>query len=182
MLPSEGNIRRIYIVYTDISRTMEEKGRLQRQYEEQLLEYYHKPGVNELILGHSNISQDKVVEIRDSTGSALLKRFGTSRKAFYRGFAGLIIRETDRKAFLTLFGNDAMLRTFAENKTEQTMDCFIRLPKEKHGRYVRFKVNLLSGPDGGEVIGILTVTDITEETISKRIFRQLTVKIGRAHV
>lgn len=175
MLPSEGNVRRIYIVYTDISKTMEEKGRLQRQYEEQLLEHYHKPGANELILGHSIISKDKVVEIRDSTDSALLKRFGTSRKALYQGLAGLIIREKDRSEFLNLFWNDAMLRAFAENKTEQTMECFIRLPKEKHGRYVRFKVNLLSGPDGGEVIGILTVTDITEETISKRIFRQLTV-------
>ena len=56
MLPLTDNISRIYIVYTDISKTIEKQEQLRRQYEEQLLQHYHKTGVNELILGHGNIS------------------------------------------------------------------------------------------------------------------------------
>ncbi len=61
--------------------------------------------------------------------------------------------------------NESLLDAYAQNKTEQVMSCFIRLPEEKYGRFVQFKVNLLTGPEAGEIIGILTVTDITEETI-----------------
>ena len=74
-----------------------------------------------------------------------------------------------------MFMNESMLDAYAQNKTEQVMSCFIRLPEEKYGRFVQFKVNLLTGPEAGEIIGILTVTDITEETISERIFHQLSV-------
>ena len=84
MLPSPDEIRRIYIVYTDITKTIEEQEQLRRRYEEQLLEHYHKNGANELILGHSSISRDRVVEMRDSTDSALVERFGRRRDAFFR--------------------------------------------------------------------------------------------------
>lgn len=175
MLSANDGVRRIYIVYTDISRNVEEKERLRRRYEEQLLEHYHKPGTNELILGHSNISQNRVVEMRDSTDSALLKRFGSKRDGFFRGLADLIIKEEDRKAFLDRFLNEPLLEVFTRNRTEQVMSCLAQLPEDPCGRYVQFKVNLLEGPEAGEVIGILTVTDITEEIISERIFRQLSV-------
>ena len=59
--------------------------------------------------------------------------------------------------------------------SEIIRDFFVRLPKEKRGRYVRFKVNLVETPDTGDVTGILTVTDITEQTISERILRRLSV-------
>lgn len=175
MLPSTDNVSRIYIVYTDITAMMEEKEQLRRRYEEQLLQHYHKPGANELILGHCNISRNKIVEIRDSTDSMLLKRFGIHRNLFFQGLSGLIIKDEDRKAFLDSFLNEPMLMAFADHKTEQVMNCFIRLPEEAYGRYVQFKVNLLMGPDGEDVIGILTVTDITEQTISERIFHHLSV-------
>ncbi|WP_294147838.1 PAS domain-containing hybrid sensor histidine kinase/response regulator [uncultured Clostridium sp.] len=175
MLPSSDEIRRIYIVYTDITKTIEEQEKLRYRYEEQLLEHYHKTGANELILGHSNITRNRVVEMRDSTNSALVKRFGTRREAFFRGLAGLIMDKEDRKAFLKMYLNEPLLEAYAQNRTEQAMSCFIRLPEEKYGRFVQFKVNLLTGPEAGEIIGILTVTDITEETISERIFHQLSV-------
>ena len=88
MLPSTDDILRIYIVYTDITKTVKEQEQLRRRYDEQLLEHYHKTGANELILGHSNISRDRVVEMRDSTNSALVKRFGTSRDVFFAGACG----------------------------------------------------------------------------------------------
>lgn len=175
MLPSADDIRRIYIVYTDITKTIEEQEQLRRRYEEQLLEHYHKTGANELILGHSSISRNRVVEMRDSTNSALVKQFGTCRDAFFQGLAGMIMDIEDQKTFLKLFMNAPLLEAYAQNKTEQVMSCFICLPEEKYGRFVQFKVNLLTGPEAGEVIGILTVTDITKQTISERIFHQLSV-------
>lgn len=53
--------------------------------------------------------------------------------------------------------------------------ALVRLPKEETGRYVQFKVNLVETPDTGDVTGILTVTDVTEQAISERILRQLSV-------
>lgn len=175
MLPSTDDILRIYIVYTDITKTVKEQEQLRRRYDEQLLEHYHKTGANELILGHSNISRDRVVEMRDSTNSALVKRFGTSRDVFFQGLAGMITNKEDHETFLNMFMNESLLEAYSQNKTEQVMKCFIQLPEEKYGRFVQFKVNLLTGPEAGEVIGILTVTDITEENISERIFHQLSV-------
>lgn len=175
MLPSSGEIRRIYIVYTDITRTVEEQEQQQRRYDEQLLEHYHKTGANELILGHSNISRNRVVEMRDSTDSSLVNRFGTHRDTFFQGLAGMITDKEDQQKFMKLFTNESLLESYAQNKTELMMSCFIKLPEENCGRFVQFKVNLLTGPEAGEVIGILTVTDVTEETISERIFHQLSV-------
>lgn len=175
MLPVTDNISRIYIVYTDISKTIEKQEQLRRQYEEQLLQHYHKTGVNELILGHGNISRNRIAQMRDSTNSGLVKRFGTQRDTFFKGLAKMITDEEERNTFLKTFLNAPLLEAFAQNKTEQVMRCFIRLPEEKYGRFVQFNVNLLTGPEAGEVFGILTVTDITDETISERISHQLSV-------
>ena len=41
------------------------------------------------------------------------------------------------------------------------------------GRYVHIKMNLVEEPDSGDVTGILTVTDITKQTISDRILHRL---------
>ena len=38
---------------------------------------------------------------------------------------------------------------------------------------MQFNVNLLEAPDTGDITGILTVTDITEQMVSERILHQL---------
>ena len=53
------------------------------------------------------------------------------------------------------------------------MPCFIKLPNQKAGKYVQFKVVLVETPDTRDITGILTVTDITETKIREKIFRQL---------
>ena len=58
-------------------------------------------------------------------------------------------------------------------KRELELDCFIRLPKDVRGRYVKFKVNLVEEPDTGDITGILTVYDITEQTIAERNLKKL---------
>ncbi|WP_242846334.1 hybrid sensor histidine kinase/response regulator [Anaeromassilibacillus senegalensis] len=165
----------LYSVYTDISASVEEKAQIRRQYENLLLQHYRMAGPNELVLGHCNITQNRILEILDYTNSDLLQTFGTNREAFFTGIASLVVDEAERRAFLNLYLNKPALEAFFRHETEQILKCFIKLPKEPHGRYVQFKVNLVETPDTGDITGVLTVTDITEQTISDRILHQLSV-------
>lgn len=175
LLQTTDGVRRLYCVYTDISKSVIEKEQMRRQYEDIILQHYRKPGPDELILGHCNITQNKILEIIDYTGSDLLNTFGTVREEFFTGISSLVVDEKERRAFLDTYLNAPSLAAFRRNDTEKILKCFVKLPREKNGRYVQFKVNLVETPDTGDITGILTVTDITEQTISDRILHQLSV-------
>lgn len=174
-LRSEGGERRVYAVYHDMTKERERQEQLRRQYNELILQHYRMPGPNALIVGHCNISQNRILEIIDHTGSNLLDTFGSEREAFFTGLSGLVVEEQERSTFLETYLNGPALAAFEREDTEQVLDCFVKLPRETLGRYVEFKVNLVSAPDTGDITGILTVTDITEQTISNRIMHQLSV-------
>ena len=53
--------------------------------------------------------------------------------------------------------------------------CIRDRPRKPEGLYARFKMNLIATPDSGDVTGILTVTDVTEQTVSDRILHKLSV-------
>lgn len=93
----------LYCVYTDISKDMEEKAQIRRQYEELLLRHYRMPEPGTLIAGHSDITKNKMLEIRDYMNTNLLE-------TFY---------------------NQALLEAFAQNHLEQEQECFVKLPYRK---------------------------------------------------
>ena len=97
------------------------------------------------------------------------------REEFFAGIAELVTDPDEKQLFLDTYLNAPTLAAFKKGDTEQIRECYVKLPKEKNGRYVQFKVNLVETPDTGGVTGILTVTDITEQAISERILRQLSV-------
>ena len=165
----------IYIMYHDVTREREEREALRRQYNELIMKHYSAPDPDILVVGHCNITRNRILEIIDHTGSDLLRTFGSVREAFFTGLAGLVVEEGERRAFLDTYLNAPALAAFRRGDTEQILRCFVQLPLEARGRYVQFKVNLVSAPDTGDVTGILTVTDITEQTISDRILHQLSV-------
>lgn len=175
ILHSPDGVCRLYSIVTDISKSMEEKEQLRRQYEDILIQHYRMPGPDELILGHCNITQNKILEILDHTDSDLLNTFGDVREEFFTGISGLVVDEEERKKFLSMYLNEPALTAFGRNEKEHILNCYIKLPREKQGRYVRFKVNLVETPDTGDITGVLTVTDVTEQTISDRILHQLSV-------
>lgn len=175
MLKSHDGIRRMYCVYTDVSNTVAEKEQLRRQYEDLILAHYRTPGPNELILGHCNITQNRIIEIWDSTNSDLLKNFGDIREDFFTRLSGLIADPKEQQAFLNTYLNTPALAAFKRKDTEQILKCFVKLPQEEKGRYVQFKVNLVEAPDSGDITGILTVTDITNQTIYERIWQGLSI-------
>lgn len=148
---------------------------LRRQYNEQLMAHYCTPGPDALIVGHCNITQNKILEIIDYTDSALLETFSDCREAFFTGLSTLIVEPAQQKEFLDKYLNRPSREAFNKNKTEIVQRCFVRLPGDERGRYVQFKVNLIKSPDTGDITGILTVTDVTEQTISDKILHQLSV-------
>lgn len=175
MLRSEGGENRFYAVYHDVTKEREEQEQLRTQFKERLMQHYGTTDPNALVMGHCNITRNRIIEISDHTDSHLLESFGYDRETFFTGLAGLVEDEADRRLFLDTYLNAPAMKAFQENDTEKILRCFIRLPNETTGRYVQFKVNLVDAPDTGDVTGILTVTDITEQVINDRILHQLSV-------
>lgn len=175
LIHSLDGVKRLYTVHTDISKSVEEKDQLRQQYENILLQHYQAPGPDTLILGHCNITKNKILEIIDYTDSDLLKTFGYVRNEFFSGIAGLVTDENEHQQFLDTYLNKPSLEAYLNHDTEKILKCFVKLPKEEKGRYVQFKVNMIEAPDSGDITGILTVTDITEQTISDRILHQLSI-------
>lgn len=175
LIQNEGREGRVYAYYHDITKERMEQERIRQQYKDMIMQHYRTPDPNALIIGHCNITRNVILEIIDPTDSDLLKTFGSVREEFFTGIAGLVVDEKDKELFLNTYLNEPALAAFARNETEQILKCFIKLPKKKYGRYAQFKVNLVETPDTGDITGILTVTDITDQTITERILHQLSV-------
>lgn len=146
---------------------------LRQQYKEQIFQHYLMTGPDTLILGHCNITQNKIIEIVDHTDSELISNFGYVREEFFIGIGTLIVDEKEREQFYGKFLSEPSIQAFEKGITEITMPCYVQLPKNREGRYVQFKVNLVETPDTGDITGILTITDITEKTIREKILLQL---------
>lgn len=172
---SEGKDARVYVDYNDITEEREAQQQLRKQYEDLILQHYLTSSSNTLILGHCNITCNRILEIRDKTNSKLLDTFGYFRDDFFIGISSLIADEAEREEFLGMYLNDSATEAFERGDTELNMSCFINIPSEPNGRYVQFKVNLVETPGTGDITGILTVTDITEKIISERIFHKLSI-------
>lgn len=175
LIQNEGGDIRFYAVFHDITKEREEQEQLRRQFKERLMQHYGTTDPNALVMGHCNITRNRILEISDHTDSGLLETFGSVREEFFTGLSSLVTDEKERQEFLDMYLNEPAKRAFERNDTERIFRCFIRLPKEQRGRYAQFKVNLVDAPDTGDITGILTVTDVTEQTITDRILHQLSV-------
>ena len=175
MLHTTDGIRRLYVVYTDISSAVEEEEQMRKQYNELLLKHYRIVGPDTLFAGHCDVTSNKILELMDYTGLGCLKGLSLVREEFFSGIAELIVDPDEKQRFLDTYLNEPLLAAFKKKEMEHVMDSFIRLPQEECGRYVQFRVNLVEAPDSGDVTGILTVLDITDRVIAERILHQLSV-------
>lgn len=175
MIRDEHGVKKIYCVYRDITRELEEREQLRRQYAERLAQHYRAVGPDVLLAGHSNVSQNQLMELVDRTDSNLLQAFGNERDAFFIGLGGFLADEGERRVFLETFLNAPLLAAYSAGETELEQCCFVQFPRDAYGRYVQFKVHLVADPDTGELMGILTVTDVTEQTITRKILGKLSV-------
>lgn len=175
LIQSEEGELRVYAVYNDITKEREKQEYIRQQYNDLILQHYRTPGPDAVVLGHCNITKNRIIDIIDYTHSDLLDTFGSERESFFTGLSTLVVDPEERKRFLEMYLNKPALEAFMRGDLERRMRCFIRVPRESKGRYVQIKMNLVSTPDTGDVTGILTVTDITEQTITDRILYQLSV-------
>ena len=172
MLPSEEGVSRQYMFLRDITQERQAEDHIREQYKKQILQHYRMPGPNVLLLGHCNVTRDRILEISDYTGGGI-KAFGTRREAFFTAFSNLIVGTEMQQKFLEIYLNKPMLEAYRRKETERVLLCRIQLPEEETGRYVQCKVNLVEEPDTGDVTGILTVTDITEQTVADQVLKRL---------
>lgn len=175
ILQSDGGVSRIYASYHDMTKEREEQEQLRQQFNELILQHYRMPGPNAIIIGHCNITRNRILEIIDHTGSGLFQGVGTEREAFFTGISAFLPDQQERQAFLATYLNAPSLEAFRRGQTELVQTCFMKLPGEQGGHFVECKVNLVKAPDTGDITGILTVTDITERIISERILDRLSV-------
>ena len=175
LIEHEGGERKIYSTFNDMTKEREERARVRQQYDDLLLRHHQRSDPNVLVTGHCNITQDRIIQISDQTGAGLLEAFGAVREDFFIGLSTLVEDEEERQSFRNTYLRAPALAAFERGETKRTQDVFVKLPNEGTGRYVRVEMNLVSTPDSGDVTGILTVLDITEQTISNRISCQLSV-------
>ena len=175
LIQSEGAQSRFYAVYQDITKERLEQERVRRQYQELILKHYRTPGPDALLVGHCNLTQGKLFDVVDYTHANLIELFGVDRMRFYNGLAGFVSDLAERKAFLETFENTSLLVAFADGCMKRQLKCFIHLPGETTGRYVRFVMHMVATPDSDDVTGILTVTDVTEKAITDQILHRLSV-------
>lgn len=175
LIQSEGGSGQVYAIYHDMTKERREQERQREQYREMLMQHYLTPDPDALIIGHCNITQNKILEIIDHADAGLLEKFGTVREEFFIGLSGLVVAEDERNNFLNMYLNEPALNAFKRNDTERILKCFVKFPGEEYGRYIEFKVNMVETPDTGDITGILTVKDITPQMISEKILHQLSV-------
>ena len=175
MLDGGDGSRRVYVVYQDMSGEIAERERLRRQYSDRISSHYRSVGPDVLFMGHSNVSGDAVEELVDYTNSGFSAAIGAGRERFYRALSTMIPDASEREAFLGDFLNAPVLQAYARGRREIVRRCFVKLPGDARGRYAQFAINPVKDPDGGDVMGILTVTDVTEAITSEKILHRLSV-------
>jgi len=173
MLPSENDELRQYCYLRDISDEKREQEEMRKKYQKLIMQHYHTTGPNVLAVGHCNIIKNRIIEVNDYTGLDFLKSFGNNRERFFLSFAELIVDDKEKQRFLDMFLNKSILEAYEKGEKERILNCLIKLPNEKTGRYVQCKVILVEEPDSKDVTGILTVKDVTEKIIYSQVLDRL---------
>ena len=67
------------------------------------------------------------------------------------------------------------METYAEGRREISNIYFFKSPLEEYGRYAQFKVTMMQNPDTNDIMGVMSITDATEQTINRKIVRKMSV-------
>ena len=172
IIEQDGKIK-IYAVCSDVTHDMKSQQELKQKYNDMLFNHYRSVAPNEIVSGHCNVTRDVIINISDTTENRLLERFGYNRDDFFMGMGSLILNEEERRLFLDKFLTGPMELAYARGETKHELECFVKLPNEGRGRYIQINVILTSSPETGDVMGFLSILDITETKISSELFLRL---------
>lgn len=174
-MASEDGVKRNYCVYRDITKELEEQEQLRGKYRELLAGHYQGLGKDMLLICHCNISQNKVLEIVDNQDRDLLGMLGDEREKFIRFISQFIVKPEDRSSFISFAMTTPLLELYGHGQREVAHTYFVKSPLEEYGRYAQFKMTMMRHPDTNDVMGVLSVTDATEQAINRKIVRKLSV-------
>lgn len=167
----------IYAVYSDITKEIEAQNKLRQKYNDLLLRQQNYPLSNEILSGYCDITANRILRIYDKTGIDPLQKFGFERQNFFKGLATLIESPEERQHFLNTFLNAPLLEKFAQGINSQELECFIRMPHDNSGHYIKCVINMIESPDNGHTIGVLSVLDLTQFKIND----QISMHLAHAH-
>ena len=167
----------IYAVYSDITKEIEAQNKLRQKYNDLLLRQQNYPLSNEILSGYCDITANRILRIYDKTGIDPLQKFGFDRQNFFKGLATLIESPEERQHFLNTFLNAPLLEKFAQGINSQELECFIRMPHDNSGHYLKCVINMIESPDNGHTIGVLSVLDLTQFKIND----QISMHLAHAH-
>ncbi|MEF9865143.1 MAG: ATP-binding protein [Oscillospiraceae bacterium] len=149
----------------DITDQMETK----RKYEDAINYRYRSLGENVILAGHCNVSQNIILEVDDKTGLDAEHRFGMVREDFFKGIATLIPDDEQSRTFCKIFGNENTKNSFELGITKHDYECTICLDSTQAVRWISTHVDTVLQPETNELIGFLTVTDITESKMQEQV-------------
>ena len=174
-MTSEDGLRRNYCVYRDITKELEEREQLRNKYRELLASSYHGLGHDMLLVGHCNISQNKMLEVVDNQDKDLLSKLGDEQETFVRFISQFIVDAKEQKGFLSFALKAPLLEKYAQGQREVSHTYFVKSPLEEYGRYAQFKVTMMQNPDTDDIMGVLSIVDATEQYINRKIVRKMSV-------
>ena len=177
LILSPNEIPLIYAVYSDITKEIEAQNKLRQKYNDLLLRQKNYPLSNEILSGYCDITANRILRIYDKTGIDPLQKFGFERQNFFKGLATLIESSEERQHFLNTFLNAPLLEKFAQGINSQELECFIRMPHDNSGHYLKCVINMIESPDNGHTIGVLSVLDLTQFKIND----QISMHLAHAH-
>lgn len=177
LILSPNEIPLIYAVYSDITKEIEAQNKLRQKYNDLLLRQQNYPLSNEILSGYCDITASRILRIYDKTGIDPLQKFGFERQNFFKGLATLIESPEERQHFLNTFLNAPLLEKFAQGINSQELECFIRMPHDNSGHYLKCVINMIESPDNGHTIGVLSVLDLTQFKIND----QISMHLAHAH-
>lgn len=177
LILSPNEIPLIYAVYSDITKEIEAQNKLRQKYNDLLLRQQNYPLSNEILSGYCDITANRILRIYDKTGIDPLQKFGFERQNFFKGLATLIESPEERQHFLNTFLNAPLLEKFAQGINSQELECFIRMPHDNSGHYLKCVINMIESPDNGHTIGVLSVLDPTQFKIND----QISMHLAHAH-
>lgn len=177
LILSPNEIPLVYAVYSDITKEIEAQNKLRQKYNDLLLRQQNYPLSNEILSGYCDITANRILRIYDKTGIDPLQKFGFERQNFFKGLATLIESPEERQHFLNTFLNAPLLEKFAQGINSQELECFIRMPHDNSGHYLKCVINMIESPDNGHTIGVLSVLDLTQFKIND----QISMHLAHAH-
>ncbi|MEG2087624.1 MAG: ATP-binding protein, partial [Angelakisella sp.] len=140
-----------------------------QKYQDAIQYRYRTLGENVLLAGHCNVTRNVILEVEDRTGLKVEQRFGKVREEFFRGIASLIPNEEQQQTFMKTFGNENTKNSFELGITQHDYDCTIRLGQESGIRWISTHVDTALQPETGELIGFLTVTDVSTSKMQEQV-------------